>query len=234
MKGIIVLYEDQNLLVLNKPAGLPVQGGKGVGASLDSLLALNYKERPLLVHRLDKDTSGIIVTAKNKEIAAVCSALFSGRQQGIKKTYLAFCAGTIDKKGTIDEKLIIKGKAVNAHTSYICKGTMVLTDPGKTEEPISISLAELFPSTGRMHQLRRHLAQTGHPILFDDKYGDFTLNKRLKKILGTKRLLLHALSVYLPPLLVKGGLTISAPLPDYFSELIEKKSPCILKNSVLE
>ena len=231
MKGITVLFEDENLLILNKPAGLSVQGGKGVGTSLDSLLAQNYKERPLLVHRLDKDTSGVIITAKNKRSAASCSALFSDPGQKLKKTYLAFCAGILDEGGTINEKLIIKGRELKAQTSYNCKGTMVLTGREKSEDSISVSLAELLPSTGRMHQIRRHLAQSGHPILFDDKYGDFALNKRLKKMLGIKRLLLHALSIYLPPLLVNGGLTINAPLPDYFLELIEKTKTTIFSNS---
>ena len=222
MKGITILFEDENLLVLNKPAGLAVQGGKGVGTSLDSLLALNRKERPLLVHRLDKDTSGVIVTAKNKESAAACSALFSDHRLGIKKTYLAFCAGILNEKGIINEKLITKGRVLNAQTAYKCMGSMILTNHEKSEDVINISLAELLPSTGRMHQIRRHLAQSGHPILCDDKYGDFALNKKLKKTLGIKRLLLHALSLYLPSSLVYGGLTISAPLPDYFMELIQK------------
>ena len=93
MKRISVLYEDDKLLVLNKPAGLPVQGGAGVAVSLDSLLAENYTPRPLLVHRLDRDTSGVIVTTKTKETAAACSALFSDHREwdsiskaGIKKT----------------------------------------------------------------------------------------------------------------------------------------------------
>ncbi|MCL1928882.1 MAG: RluA family pseudouridine synthase [Treponema sp.] len=230
MKGITILFEDENLLVLNKPAGLAVQGGKGVGTSLDSLLAMNRKERPLLVHRLDKDTSGVIVTAKNRESASVCSAFFSGLRPGIKKTYLAFCAGILDERGIINDQLIIKGKVLTAQTSYNCRGTMDLTNYVKSQDS-SISLAELLPITGRMHQIRRHLAQSGHPILFDDKYGDFALNKKLKKTLGIKRLLLHALSIYLPPSLVQGGMTISAPLPDYFLEMIQKAGMKIPGNS---
>ena len=128
MKGITILFEDENLLVLNKPAGLAVQGGKGIGTSLDSLLAMNRKERPLLVHRLDKDTSGVIVTAKNKESAAACSALFSDHRLGIKKTYLAFCAGILNEKGIINEKLITKGRVLNAQTAYKCMGSMILTN----------------------------------------------------------------------------------------------------------
>ena len=222
---IPVLYEDEKFLILNKPAGLPVQGGKGVRVSLDSLLAQNYKERPLLVHRLDKDTSGVIVTAKTKESASLCSVFFSARQKELNKTYIAFCSGILDTKGIISEKLVIKGRELKAETTYKTLANLqelLLPDSGKPADSISLSLAEIKPSTGRMHQIRRHLAQSGHPILGDDKYGNFALNKKIKKALGLKQLFLHAYSIFLPPLLVKGGLEISAPLPDYFLELMEK------------
>ena len=222
---IPVLYEDEKFLILNKPAGLSVQGGKGVRVSLDSLLAQNHKERPLLVHRLDKDTSGVIVTAKTKESAALCSVFFSVRQRELDKTYLAFCAGNLDKNGIISEKLIIRGRELKAETTYSTLNRVPVLVSEKSGEPaasISLSLAEIKPSTGRMHQIRRHFAQLGHPILCDDKYGDFVLNKKLKKLLALKRLFLHAYSIYLPPPLVKGGLEISAPLPNYFLELMKK------------
>jgi len=215
MKGITVLFEDDKLLILNKPAGLPVQDGAGVKVSLDSILARTYKSRPLLVHRLDKDTSGVIVTAKTRESAAACSIFFTSHHKGLKKIYLACCAGKLDKKGIIDETLYIKGRGQKARTSYIRLDYAELPVSG------GLSLAELEPETGRMHQIRRHLAQSGHPVLGDDKYGDFSLNKQLKKSLGIKRLLLHAFSIFLPPPLIKGGLLISAPPPDYFLELIE-------------
>ena len=222
MKGITVLFEDDNLLVLNKPAGLPVQGGRGIGTSLDSLLAQSYEQRPLLVHRLDKDTSGIIVTAKTRECAALCSQLFSDHALGLKKTYLALCAGILDGKGAINETLIIKGRELEAKTSYYRRGKATLRDFGEPDDSLNISLGELLPSTGRMHQIRRHLAKHGHPILGDDKYGDFALNKKLKKTLNLRRLLLHAHSLYLPPSLVRGGLEISAPLPEYFREILAR------------
>jgi 23S rRNA pseudouridine955/2504/2580 synthase len=233
MKGITILYEDEKLLCLNKPAGLAVQGGAGVGVSLDSLLSMAYQEPPLLVHRLDKDTSGVIVTAKTRESAAACSALFADHQGGLKKTYLAFCGGIPGKTGTIDETLVVKGKSLEARTSYGLRGTAFLADfprpgggsasghaRGSAETPVS--LVQLEPATGRMHQIRRHLARRGYPVLGDDKYGDFALNRRLKKLLGLKRLLLHAFSVYLPPPLVRGGLLVSAPLPDHFCDFIQK------------
>jgi 23S rRNA pseudouridine955/2504/2580 synthase len=256
MKGIAVLFENDELLVLNKPAGLPVQGGAGVGSSLDSLLTAAYKNRPFLVHRLDKDTSGVIVTAKTKESATACSALFAAPTvtalagtasvsavptdatsadtdtADLHKRYLALCAGMLDKKGIISETLLVKGRELAAETSYSSLGcaNFLPEKPGgfppesPPDFPFSgpVSLLELKPATGRMHQIRRHLASLNCPVLGDDKYGNFSLNKRLRKSIGLKRLLLHAVSIYLPPSLVKGGIEIHAPLPDYFRAVMEK------------
>ena len=118
MKDIPILFENRDVLIFNKPAGLAVQGGKGVGVSLDSLLAENFNPRPLLVHRLDKDTSGIILVAKHKDAASRFSALFSGGQ-GIKKQYLAICAGKPkNDSGTIKLDLEIQGKTKKSETFY--------------------------------------------------------------------------------------------------------------------
>jgi 23S rRNA pseudouridine955/2504/2580 synthase len=220
MKGITVLYEDDNFFVLNTPSGLPVQGGAGVGSSLDALLAAAYEQPPLLVHRLDKDTSGVIVTAKNRESAAACSDFFSNPRRGLKKIYLSVCAGLLEKKGTITEKLFVKGREQSAETSFKLLGAR--RDLPLVGAAVDLSLAELELATGRMHQIRIHLADKGHPIPGDDKYGDFALNKQLKKTYGLKRLLLHAFSLYLPPALVKGGLEVSAPPPDHFRLFTEQ------------
>ena len=197
-----------------------MQGGEGIEVSLDSLLSRSGGGRSLLVHRLDKDTSGIIVTAKTREAAAACSAFFSGRSPGLRKKYLALCSGVLGSHGKICERLMVKGKETEAETLYYCRGNAVYAG-GSPADSFAVSLAELRPATGRMHQIRRHLAHTGNPILGDDKYGDFSLNKKIKKAPGIRKLLLHAWSIYLPPALIRGGLEISAPPPDYFSRLID-------------
>jgi 23S rRNA pseudouridine955/2504/2580 synthase len=206
VKNIPVLYEDADCIILNKPAGLPVQGGRGVGASLDRLLAAEWSPPPLLVHRLDKDTSGVILVAKHREAAARFSACFARRDPGLVKRYLAVCAGRPDPPtGTIREDLDGSRGLRPAKTAY------ALRDGGDR-----FCLLELELGTGRTHQIRRHLAGLGHPILGDDKYGDFALNRELRKTAGLRRLLLHASRLILPA----GGnappLDISAPLPDYF------------------
>ena len=218
MKNIDILYEDDICLILNKPAGLAVQGGKGVKTSLDNILAEIRTPAPLLVHRLDKDTSGVLLTAKTREAAAGFSRLLGSNDtafgsEKIKKQYIAVCSGCPAKKeGSIKLDLLIKDSLKKSETRYkvIKSGKLSLTEPLSLE----FSVMEIELGTGRMHQIRRHLAMTGTPILGDDKYGDFTLNKKLHKALGLKRLLLHAsrLTIY-----GKFNLDIHAPLPEYFN-----------------
>jgi 23S rRNA pseudouridine955/2504/2580 synthase len=231
MKGLTFLFENESILVLVKPAGLSVQGGKGVKSSLDALLALSRSPPPRLVHRLDKDTSGLMVTAKTKDAACRLSALFA--RGGIQKRYLAVCAGTLPERGTISGELEIRGRAKKAETLY--KRSALGNLPGSLPGGGICSLALLEPATGREHQLRRHLADLGFPILGDNKYGDFSLNRGLKKTWGLKRLLLHACFLNIPPeSLCTGGapagragsgpaaLTLTTPPPDYFTAFLEK------------
>ncbi|GHU13396.1 RNA pseudouridine synthase [Spirochaetia bacterium] len=207
MKGVAILYEDDELLVLNKPSGLAVQGGAGVGASLDTLLSAGGAPH-FLVHRLDRDTSGIILTAKTSEAAARCAAFF--RDGRVEKHYLALCAGSPPEQGHISEELAVRGKKRPAETSYrlIARGSLSGEFP--------CSLLDLKPATGRLHQLRRHLSGRGFPILGDDKYGDFALNRALRKNAALKRLLLHAVSLSFP-----GFPLVCAPLPEHFVRILE-------------
>jgi 23S rRNA pseudouridine955/2504/2580 synthase len=218
MKRIEVLFENEFCLVLNKPAGLAVQGGEGVGVSLDRLLEAEYTPRPLLVHRLDKDTSGLILTAKGPEAAARFSAVFAG-SRAVKKQYLAVCAGVpCPAEGIIRLDLEIRGRGgkvsrKKSETAY----RLVETGAGG-----DFSLLELELGTGRTHQIRRHLAQTGHPVLGDDKYGNFALNRVLRKTRGLRRLLLHGARLCIGEAQAgfPGGIDVRAPLPDYFAPFV--------------
>jgi 23S rRNA pseudouridine955/2504/2580 synthase len=211
VKNISILFENDHCIVFDKPAGLPVQGGAKVGISLDRLLAQTRSPRPLLVHRLDKDTSGIILVAKHKEAAARFSALFSkGKGAGITKQYLGVCAGRPPRdSGNIRLGLDIRGIEKKSETAY-----------RRLSETRGFSLLELELGTGRMHQIRRHLAGIGNPILGDDKYGDFSLNKELHKTRGLKRLLLHGYRLIISENAAGFPLDITAPLPDYFGPFV--------------
>ena len=207
MRNLELLYEDEFCIAVNKPAGLAVQGGKGVGVSLDGLLERMWGRRPFLVHRLDRDTSGLILIAKTKEAAAGFSKLFSGG--GIVKHYLAICKGRpAVEEGTITLDLDIRGSVKKSVTRF----RLIQIFSGEDE----FSLLQLEPGTGRMHQIRRHLAASGNPVLGDDKYGDFTLNKKLRKTLKLKKLLLHASRLIVPETGFYGPLDLNAPLPEHF------------------
>jgi 23S rRNA pseudouridine955/2504/2580 synthase len=210
LKRVKILHEDALCLVLNKPAGLAVQGGKGVGVSLDGILAESYSPRPLLVHRLDRDTSGVILVAKTREAASRFSRLFGGSRRAVIKRYLSVCAGSLSE-GVIRLDLEIRGSAKKSETHY---RTLKVFEAGGQY----FSLAALELATGRMHQIRRHLAMSGHPVLGDDKYGDFALNKMLRKTMNLKHLLLHAHRLIIPPQADGFSLDVEAPAPDYFQE----------------
>jgi 23S rRNA pseudouridine955/2504/2580 synthase len=204
--NIPILFENSDCMALDKPAGLAVQGGRGVGKSLDDILSAEFSPRPLLVHRLDKDTSGVILVAKNPKSAAFLSKIFA-EKNAVMKRYLALCAGTPEPPaGRIETALHIKGVWKKASTSY-----SLIKKLGKN------SLLELELGTGRMHQIRRHLNLIGNPVLGDEKYGDFALNRELRKTMGLKRLLLHSSRLIILP--ASGlSLDVTSPPPDYWKD----------------
>jgi len=214
MKNIEILHEDALSIIVNKPAGLSVQGGKDIKTSLDTLLDQYLKDsntKAYLVHRIDKDTSGVVLAAKNSQAAARFSQVF-GVQRKAVKIYTAVCAGIPPKNnGNITDELLIKGSLKKSHTVY------KLIKSGKIEEADQeYSVLELELETGRMHQIRRHLSMIGNPVLGDDKYGNFSLNKKLQKTTGLKRLLLHAYRLVIK----EYDIDITAPLPEYFNRYI--------------
>lgn len=184
--GLNVVFEDDDLLVLNKPAGIAVHEGKGI-LKRDTVLGqleAAYRPRgiaPKLVHRLDQDTSGLLVATKNDHTAERLEALFETGD--VEKEYLALVAGRLpQKRDTIDSPLPGReGRPVTAVTHY------------KVEEEFpGASLARVRIDTGRMHQIRLHFASIHHPVVMDDEHGDFAFNKEFRKKFGLKRQFLHA------------------------------------------
>ena len=209
--SLSILYEDETCIVVNKPAGLAVHGGEGVGISLDSILAAVYPDlRPLLVHRLDRDTSGIVLVAKGREAAAAFSRLWAA---GAVKTYLAVCRGRPESPaGTIRLDLEVRGAARKSETRYRLDGELYGGD---------FSLLELELGTGRMHQIRRHLAMTGNPVLGDERHGDFALNRSLRKTHGLRRLLLHSARLVIPKMPDGSRLEVEVGPPEHFAAFVE-------------
>jgi 23S rRNA pseudouridine955/2504/2580 synthase len=166
------------------------------------------------VHRLDRDTSGLILVAKTKETAAIFSKLL-GREKSAVKRYLAICKNRpLASEGNIEIDLEIRGLTKKSITGYRLLPEL--------PENSGFSMLELKLETGRMHQIRRHLAMTGTPVLGDDKYGDFSLNKILRKTMNLRHLLLHSSRLIIPQTFGRECLDLTAPLPDYFRQFIEQ------------
>jgi 23S rRNA pseudouridine955/2504/2580 synthase len=183
---LATVYEDGDLLVINKPAGLAVQEGKTVSKrdSVAGLIEIQYRDskiRPMLVHRLDKDTSGLLLLAKNLDAKAELEKQFEAGT--INKHYFCLIAGRVNANiAKIDLPLPGRdGKPARAVTHY-----RVVQRFGET------TLCKVQLDTGRLHQIRLHFAKLGHPVVMDDQHGDFSFNKRFRKEFGLKRQFLHA------------------------------------------
>ena len=193
-----LLHEDAHLLVFNKPAGLAVQGGSGVTRSLEDLLAAFAKsngKRPRLVHRLDRETSGVIVAARTKPAAAFFSEAFAKRDA--HKRYLAIVCGGAPEPRDGEIRLPLK-KASRRGLDIMeiaADGQAALTRYCTLAATPNAALLELNPETGRMHQLRAHLAAIGRPIAGDGKYGGLFSFGGGAEIPG---LMLHAAALELP------------------------------------
>ena len=213
----LVLDATLHYVVLNKPSGLAVQSGNGVEKCIDNLLSalvINQRKKPKLVHRIDRETSGILIAAKNRTTAAFLSEQFA--QKKARKTYYAIVIGQPSQSGIIDVPLK-RGKTGNIDISVIAnKGDKDAQAAETIFETLKtngkISLVKLYPKTGRMHQLRSHLAYIGHPILGDMKYGG------LLSIDGKKvpRLMLHAQTLEIDT--GDGIKRFECPLPDDMNE----------------
>ena len=195
---IPVIYENDEIIIINKPAGLAVQGGQGVVHSVDRDFAEQVGYKIYLVHRLDKDTSGLMVVAKTPVAAGKWTKLIGSKI--VKKEYLALCAGKMPaKKGIIHEDIVQHGDQKSAVTHYQVEREW--TVPYENESgagELALSLIRLQLETGRMHQIRIHLAKNNCPIAGDDQHGNFKLNKLLKKACGIKRLQLAAVRLTVP------------------------------------
>ena len=220
----LVLHEDDAIIAFDKPPGLSSQGGRIKAATLDDLLgafARSNGKRPDLVHRLDRDTSGVILAAKTKPAAAFLGKVLAGRR--VAKTYLAIAApgAPIPSDGRIETSLrrVSQGREVHMapseadHADAESASTGYRTLAANDEA----ALVELRPHTGRMHQLRVHLASIGRPIAGDTRYGGaLTLGGA-----PVSRLMLHARAIRFPHP-AGGERTLEAPVPDDMRALIAR------------
>jgi len=219
----MVIHEDAQVIALNKPSGLSSQGGRAQVNTLDELLwafARPGHARPRLIHRLDRDTSGVILTAKTKPAAGFLGKAVMGRR--FHKTYLAIVAPGAPgpAKGAIETPLRREMQGREAYMR-VCPpdhpdAETALTRYRTLASNASAALVELSPETGRMHQLRVHLASIGRPIAGDVRYGGaLTLAG-----VAVPRLMLHAAALEFPH--PDGGTRrIEAPLPEDIQGILE-------------
>lgn len=216
----MVLYKDNDIIVLNKPAGLAVQGGSKTTRHIDGMLdalKFDYNEKPHLVHRLDKETSGILVIARTVQSAAYLSQLFKTKE--IRKTYWALVAGLpYPQKGKIEAPLLQKRISASTDKRSVDKDGLSAISLYQVQDHLAdkVSWLQMSPLTGRTHQLRIHAAEVlKTPILGDTRYGkrtEFNLSKKM---------FLHARAISIP-LPNKKFLIVEAPLPDHFQKAFQQ------------
>ncbi len=202
MNSIPILYNNDEIYVINKPAGLAVQGGQGVSHSLDVDFAKQVGSKVYLVHRLDKDTSGLMIVAKTPTAATKWTKLIGSKIA--QKEYVAICAGSLkQKKGIIQDDVVQHGETKSAVTHYEVEKEWDYDIPADEEKGMPASVIHMTQvrlklETGRMHQIRIHLAKQGCPIAGDDQHGNFKVNKLLKKHYKIKTLQLCSQKLIIP------------------------------------
>ena len=207
----LIIDDNQNFIVLNKSAGISVQGGTKSKKNLVDIFAKSkifQGTKPFSVHRLDKDTSGVFIIAKNRETAQLLTSLF--RLRKVHKTYLAICNGEVEKNSGewIDELIRYdNGKKIVEKAKTIFK---------VIDKNSNSSLVEMKPITGRKHQLRKQLFNIGHSIYGDKKYRSSTSTKGINK-----ELMLHSYQIKF--MINNKKYTYKALLPNYFKNLLKVK-----------
>lgn len=228
-----ILLEDEHLIALDKPAGVAVHGGSGVSFGVIEQLR---QARPgtkflELVHRLDRDTSGILLVAKKRSALTHLQDQFRERETG--KTYLALVTGVWAANNKVIDLPLHKylqadgERRVRVTTADDPEGMRSITlvkvrqkVPARQEQGLpAMTLLEVTIKTGRTHQIRVHLASQGHAIVGDDKYGDFELNKRLQK-LGMRRMFLHAWRLQFNHPASGERVALNAELPPELAEFV--------------
>jgi 23S rRNA pseudouridine955/2504/2580 synthase len=218
-----VLYEDDDLLAVNKPAGLAAHPGTGIsGATLVELVRDHLQVptglpsgefKPSPAHRLDRETSGIILVARTRQAMVALGQLFESKAD-LKKQYLALAKGKMPQpSGLFDQPL---SEHEQSGRSKEMRG--VNMQPALTRWKVlgsmkEASLLQVLIETGRTHQIRRHLQAAGHPVAGDPRYGDFNFNRTARTRWGLRRMFLHAWKLSLPHPVTGKPLHLEAPLP---------------------
>jgi len=219
------LFENNDILVLNKPAGIAVHGGSELDFGIIEALRQLYPDQFIeLVHRLDRDTSGCLVLAKNRTVLGQLHRALRPERNNpetavVRKSYLALLAGSwqLGQK-TVDLPLQKVRRGGEHRVEVSADGATAISHFKLVQHYAIASLMQVRIETGRTHQIRVHAAAMGHPVAGDKKYGDASFNRAIRKQ-GLRRLFLHASDIDLP---IGDGLSIHAPLTQDLSQLLDK------------
>ena len=223
-----IVFEDARLLVVNKPSGVASHGGSGISfGAIETLRALRPRESLELVHRLDRDTSGVLMVAKKRSALSELQALMRedhGRAGGIRKRYLALLAGRMpDGTMSVDAPLHVGlRQGGERHVQVSAQGKASISHFRLLERRGGQSYCEVRIETGRTHQIRAHAQHIGHPVAGDDKYGDPEANARLRRDIGLKRLFLHAASLEFALDAGKTPYVLNAPLAPELLDALDR------------
>ncbi|HEU4383379.1 MAG TPA: RluA family pseudouridine synthase [Anaeromyxobacteraceae bacterium] len=227
-----VLHEDAHLLAVDKPAGLPAHPGTGIrGPTLVEEARAHLKVpadlppsefRPSPAHRLDRDTSGVVLVAKTRKAMARLTETFT-EGEGVHKTYLCVAKGKMPRpEGVIDIPLSEHEQTAASRQRRGVNLQEALTRYRVLGAIKEASLLELRLETGRTHQIRRHLQAVGHPVAGDRRYGDFPFNRLARARWGLSRMFLHAWRLRLPHPAGGPALRLEAPLPPELAEALQR------------
>ena len=221
-----IVFEDARLLAIDKPSGVASHGGSGVAfGAIEALRALRPRDNLELVHRLDRDTSGLLILAKKRSAMTELQALLrEDHGAGVHKRYLALLVGRLpDGMMAVDAPLHVGlRQGGERHVQVSAAGKPSLSEFRVLERRGGQSYCEVRIATGRTHQIRVHAQHISHPVAGDDKYGDPEANRRLREKAGLKRLFLHASSMEFA---LDGGRTpylLNAPLATDLIEVLDR------------
>ena len=225
-----VLHEDEHLLVVDKPAGLAAHPGSGIeGATLVDEVRAHLRVpadlgpgefRPSPAHRLDRETSGVVLVAKTRRAMVRLGELFTEGDE-VRKAYLALAKGKFSKgAGLIDLPLSEHEQTARSRDRHGVKFQEALTRWQVVSANRDASLLQVRIETGRTHQIRRHLQAAGHPVAGDRRYGDFAFNREARSRWGLWRMFLHAWRLQVPHPVGGAPLRLEAPLPPELVEVL--------------
>ena len=223
LRGYII-HSDDDIVVFNKPAGMAVQGGTGIKKSIDKMAAALFPYHKIsLVHRLDKETSGLLIVAKNQNAAQNLAKQF--QEKTARKEYVALLNGVLPNLGGVIDNWVIKGQVFEdiSNVPHDVKPQRAITEYHVLGTAHGLLSWVLFsPKTGRTHQLRLHSAYSlNAPIVGDDLYGITRKNNTLKSLIKTKNLFLFAYKITFVHPGTHKNMTLRAPVPDFMQDVMK-------------